>query len=106
MHSHKDISMVYIFQIADDFCGDTPVDLPGFGPLSQCVAINKCSKLLDNSNAPATQVLPCGFDQKQKLMKICCPPTHVTEIEVKISIKVFEATNPYFVGFKATPKIS
>ena len=99
--------MHYLFQIADDYRGETPINLPGLGPLSQCVAINKCSKLLDNSTAPEQQILPCGFDQKQKLMKICCPPAYVTETEVESLIEnKSEAISFYFVGYEGSTKVS
>jgi len=65
-------------KIADDFC-PPGFDLPGFGLLSQCVAINQCSELLNNANAPLNQTLPCGFDKKQSMMKICCPTAYVTQ---------------------------
>ena len=70
-----------LFQIADDFC-PPGFDLPGFGLLSQCVAINQCSELLNNANAPLNQTLPCGFDKKQSMMKICCPTAYVTQPQV------------------------
>ena len=85
-----------LFQIADDYCptGVNQIDLAGFGVLSKCVAINQCSELLDNRNAPLNQTLPCGFDQEQNLVKICCPSAYVTETQVRETFTIK-------TGFKA-----
>merc|ERR1712126_172532 len=38
----------------------------------ECVALNKCSDQLENSNAPVNQTFTCGFDKSLNLVKICC----------------------------------
>ena len=52
--------------------------LPGIGELSQCVPLNRCGKILDSDTAPQTQVQPCGFDEDNSIMMICCPEDYVT----------------------------
>eukprot|EP00091_Calanus_sinicus_P019522 TRINITY_DN4932_c0_g1_i5.p1 TRINITY_DN4932_c0_g1~~TRINITY_DN4932_c0_g1_i5.p1 ORF type:complete len:448 (+),score=93.77 TRINITY_DN4932_c0_g1_i5:138-1481(+) len=52
--------------------------LPGIGELSQCVPINQCKKILDNTYAPQNQTQPCGFDEDNSLLMICCPDDYVT----------------------------
>jgi len=55
--------------------------LDGIGEISQCVAINQCGKVLDSDVAPQTQTLPCGFDEAEKLLMVCCPEDAVTKPE-------------------------
>ena len=51
----------------------------GPGVLSECVTIHRCPSLLENATAPSTlAVLPCGFDEEQNVVKICCPEEQVT----------------------------
>ena len=75
-----DIQVPVIPKIADDFC-PSGIELPGLGSLTDCVALDSCPAILDNSNAPLNQTLPCGFDQERKIMKICCPSDLVKEAE-------------------------
>ena len=42
--------------------GYTTVALPGFGNLSQCVALGSCPGILDRPDAPVWSALPCGYD--------------------------------------------
>ena len=51
--------------------------------LSECVTIDSCPSLLDNPTAPAATVIPCGFDEQQNSVKICCPEVDVTEPKVR-----------------------
>ena len=53
--------------------------LPGLGNLTECVPLNSCHKILDNSNAPNNQTQPCGFDEETQTMMICCPPELVED---------------------------
>ena len=57
--------------MSDNFCPN--LTLPGYGALIECVTLDSCPALLDSSQAPANQTLPCGFDEDKNLMKICCP---------------------------------
>jgi len=75
-----DIQVPVIPKIADDFC-PPGIDLPGLGSLTDCVALDSCPAILDNSNAPHNQTLPCGFDAERNIMKICCPSDLVKEAE-------------------------
>ena len=52
--------------------------LPGIGELSQCVPLNRCARILDNTYAPQNQTQPCGFDEENSIMMICCPDDYVT----------------------------
>ena len=45
-----------------------------------CTTINRCPKLLDNPTAPQTHIIPCGFDETEKLMMVCCPDEMVEGI--------------------------
>ena len=56
----------------------------GPGVLSECVTIDSCPSLLNNPTAPATTVIPCGFDEQQSVVKICCPEDQVTEPRVLV----------------------
>jgi len=58
--------------------------LPDIGELSQCVPLNRCGKILDSDTAPQTQVQPCGFDEDNSVMMICCPEDYVTATPDKI----------------------
>ena len=71
--------MIVALQVADDHC-PPGIDLPGLGTLSECVTMDACPAILDNSNAPLNQTLPCGFDTERRIMKICCPPALVKDI--------------------------
>eukprot|EP00092_Neocalanus_flemingeri_P019183 GFUD01020782.1.p1 GENE.GFUD01020782.1~~GFUD01020782.1.p1 ORF type:complete len:726 (+),score=150.54 GFUD01020782.1:33-2210(+) len=70
-------------KMADKECRNNGqfTNLPGIGELSQCVPLNQCGKILDNAFAPQTQVQPCGFDESEEVMMICCPDDYVTEPE-------------------------
>ena len=57
--------------MSDNFCPN--LTLTGYGALTECVGLDSCPSLLDSSQAPANQTLPCGFDEDKNLMKICCP---------------------------------
>ena len=52
--------------------------------MSECVTIDSCPSLLNNPTAPATTVIPCGFDEQQSVVKICCPEDQVTEPRVPV----------------------
>ena len=71
--------MIVALQVADDHC-PPGIDLPGLGTLSECVTLDACPAILDNSNAPLNQTLPCGFDTERKKMKICCPQDLVKDL--------------------------
>ena len=72
--------------MSDNFCPN--LTLPGYGALIECVTLDSCPALLDSSQAPANQTLPCGFDEDKNLMKICCPADLVdTSSEEDISQK-------------------
>ena len=46
--------------------------LPGINSSTNaatCTPINKCSALVDNPQAPSTQIIPCGFDEDEKLLE-------------------------------------
>ena len=43
--------------------GYTTVALPGYGNLSQCVALGSCPGILDRPDAPVWSALPCGYDE-------------------------------------------
>ena len=43
--------------------GHTTVALPGYGNLSQCVALGSCPGILDRPDAPVWSALPCGYDE-------------------------------------------
>jgi len=58
-------------------------NLPDIGELSQCVPLNQCGKILGSDNAPQTSAQPCGFDEKNSMMMICCPKDYVTSSPVK-----------------------
>jgi len=73
-----DIQVPEIPKVGDDVC-PPGIDLPGLGTLSECVTLDSCPAILDNSNAPLNQTLPCGFDTERKIMKICCPPALVKD---------------------------
>ena len=47
---------------------------------ARCTTINRCPKLLDNPTAPQTHIIPCGFDEIEKLMMVCCPDEMVEGI--------------------------
>merc|ERR1712198_782887 len=64
-------------KVADGFCPG--FEIPIFGALTECVTINSCPQLLENSNAPNNQTLPCGFDETNNLLKICCPKDFVQD---------------------------
>ena len=51
--------------------------LPGIGKLSQCIALYQYEKTLDNTYAAQTQTQPCGFDEENSIMMICCPDDYV-----------------------------
>ena len=60
------------------------VSIPGLGNFTECVPLNRCHKILDNSNAPNNQTLPCGFDLETETMMICCPAELVEDPRVSI----------------------
>ena len=37
-----------------------------------CVTMDRCSKLVDQEEAPETHIIPCGFDTKKNQIMICC----------------------------------
>ena len=47
--------------------------------LSECVSINRCPSLLQFPNAPLSTMVPCGFDEEEASLLICCPEKLVTE---------------------------
>jgi len=64
--------------MADRTCYNTP--LPGTEfVLKNCVTLNRCSQLLQYPHAPATVFQPCGFDEEESSLMICCPEELTTE---------------------------
>jgi len=58
-------------------CYNTPL---GDGKvLSNCVPLNQCAELLEYPNAPVTVTQPCGFDEEESSLMICCPEEFTTE---------------------------
>merc|ERR1711963_1393873 len=56
--------------------------LPGINSETKaatCTTINRCPKMVDNDAAPTTHLIPCGFDETEKLMMVCCPDEVVEE---------------------------
>ena len=41
--------------------------------------MDSCPTLLDNEAAPHSTIFTCGFDEKQSVVKICCPKEYVTQ---------------------------
>merc|ERR1712032_1625271 len=41
--------------------------------------VNRCPGMVDNEQAPQTHLIPCGFDETEKLMMVCCPDEMVEE---------------------------
>jgi len=63
--------------MANRTCYNTPL---GDGKvLSNCVPLNRCAQLLDYPNAPVTVTQPCGFDEEESSLMICCPDEFTTE---------------------------
>ena len=59
--------------------------LPGLGNLTECVPLNRCGAVLDNSNAPNNQTVPCGFDEEAEILMICCPAELIEEPIVRVT---------------------
>ena len=59
--------------------------LPGLGNLTECVPLNRCGAVLDNSNAPNNQTVPCGFDEEAEILMICCPAELIEEPIVRVA---------------------
>jgi len=76
-------------KMSDNECKDNGqyTTINGTLELSQCVPLNQCGKILDNEYAPRTQVKPCGFDEDNSVMMICCPEDFVTATPVKTEQK-------------------
>ena len=58
------------------------VHLPGINKetnAATCTAINRCPSMVDNPQAPQTHLIPCGFDETEKLMMVCCPDEMVED---------------------------
>jgi len=72
--------------MANRTCYNTPLPPQIFGGkiLSQCVPINQCAQLLDYPNAPVTVTQPCGFDEEESNLMICCPQEFVKPTPEKI----------------------
>ena len=47
--------------------------LPGLNGTATCTTINRCPNMVDNESAPQTHLIPCGFDEAEKLLMVCCP---------------------------------
>ena len=50
--------------------GYTTVALPGYGNLSQCVALGSCPGILDRTDAPVWSALPCGYDEANSQLMV------------------------------------
>ena len=84
----KDVKLIAPLPItmANRTCYNTPLPPQIFGGkiLSQCVPINQCAQLLDYPNAPVTVTQPCGFDEEESNLMICCPQEFVKPTPEKI----------------------
>ena len=74
--------------MADKSCNVTLLPivplLPGINNetyAATCTTINRCPTMVDNEQAPETHILPCGFDETEKLLMVCCPDEMVEEPE-------------------------
>jgi len=74
-----DANCAYLFGGYFNLTANNVVGVKGPGVLSECVTIDSCPSLLDIPRAPAETVIPCGFDEQQNSVKICCPEVDVTE---------------------------
>eukprot|EP00092_Neocalanus_flemingeri_P070336 GFUD01086316.1.p1 GENE.GFUD01086316.1~~GFUD01086316.1.p1 ORF type:complete len:596 (-),score=125.76 GFUD01086316.1:106-1893(-) len=63
--------------MANRTCYDTPLE--DGKVLSNCVPINRCAQLLEYPDAPVTTMLPCGFDEEESSLMICCPEEFTTD---------------------------
>jgi len=72
--------------MADKSCNSTllpnVLQLPGINNetyAATCTTVNRCPGMVDNEQAPQTHLIPCGFDETEKLMMVCCPDEMVEE---------------------------
>ena len=72
--------------MADKSCNSTllpnVLQLPGINNVTYaatCTTINRCPNMVNNDQAPQTHLIPCGFDETEKLMMVCCPVEMVEE---------------------------
>ena len=63
--------------MASKTCYNTSI--PDGKVLSKCVPINRCTEILEYTEAPITVMQPCGFDMEQSAMMICCPEELTTD---------------------------
>jgi len=73
-------------KMADRSCNTTSVpnvlQLPGINNetyAATCTNINRCPNMVDNEQAPYTHLIPCGFDETEKLLMVCCPDEMVED---------------------------
>ena len=69
--------------------------IPGFADSGSatCVGINRCPGVVDNPAAPQTHIIPCGFDDSQNTMMVCCPDKMVVQEKAVVQEPRFPAKN-------------
>jgi hypothetical protein len=79
-------TVVDLPKMADKSCNATLLAnvayLPGINKetnAATCTTINRCPNMVDNKEAPTTHLIPCGFDETEKLIMVCCPDEMVEE---------------------------
>ena len=81
-------------KMADKSCNATLLAnvafLPGINnetKAATCTTINRCPNMVNNEKAPTTHLIPCGFDETEKLIMVCCPDEMVEEPDESLKQK-------------------
>ena len=81
--------------------------IPGLVTSATCVGINRCPGIVNNPQAPATHVVPCGFtDDSDNVLMVCCPTEMVKEVTSTVQEPRFPGNDIVLASFPLIPLIS